>query len=37
MERVQPSLLSIFIDIVGKGNIPEDFAAPSLSQNPQAK
>jgi ABC-2 type transport system ATP-binding protein len=25
IERVQPSLLSIFIDIVGKGNIPQDF------------
>ncbi len=28
IERVQPSLLSIFIDIVGKGNIPQDFIAP---------
>ena len=26
IERVQPSLLSIFIDIVGKGNIPQDFS-----------
>lgn len=25
IERVQPSLLSIFVDIVGKGNIPQDF------------
>ncbi|MCS6809045.1 MAG: ATP-binding cassette domain-containing protein [Bacteroidota bacterium] len=25
VERVQPSLLSIFVDIVGKGNLPEDF------------
>lgn len=25
IERKQPSLLSIFIDIVGKGNLPEDF------------
>ena len=28
IERVQPSLLSIFIDIVGKGNVPEGFIAP---------
>ncbi len=28
IERMQPSLLSIFIDIVGKGNLPEDFVQP---------
>lgn len=33
LERVQPSLLSIFIDIVGKGNIPDDFAPTSSSSN----
>ncbi|TAE24458.1 MAG: ATP-binding cassette domain-containing protein [Candidatus Kapaibacterium sp.] len=26
VERVQPSLLSIFIDIVGHGNVPQDFS-----------
>lgn len=31
IERVQPSLLSIFIDIVGKGNVPQDFSAVSSS------
>lgn len=30
IERVQPSLLSIFIDIVGKGNVPDGFIATPL-------
>jgi ABC-2 type transport system ATP-binding protein len=34
IERVQPSLLSIFIDIVGKGNVPDDFIAPASLQSP---
>jgi ABC-2 type transport system ATP-binding protein len=35
LERVQPSLLSIFIDIVGKGNVPSDFSAnTSLNTSP---
>jgi ABC-2 type transport system ATP-binding protein len=28
VERMQPSLLSIFVDIVGKNNIPEEFFMP---------
>jgi ABC-2 type transport system ATP-binding protein len=31
IERVQPSLLSIFIDIVGKGNVPDDLISGKSS------
>jgi ABC-2 type transport system ATP-binding protein len=35
IERVQPSLLSIFIDIVGKGNVPDDFVMPVPAHDSQ--
>lgn len=31
IERVQPSLLSIFIDIVGKGNVPQELLASTVT------